>query len=215
MSQRRPYGPFVINGTLFFKLLDGSTITCECIKEPFASQVVAACRGELTQSELKRLLDYDPDTGLFRWKTSLSYRGTVGRIAGNKHDKHGRTRISIANRQYFAHRLAWMWMTGEFPTNDVDHINGNPSDNRWNNLRVATRSENLCNRLTKSSSGGFRGVYWKPRDRRWIAKIQIGGRQIYLGSFDDPQKANEAYKEAAKKLHGDFAFHRDHQYGRP
>lgn len=206
-STKHRVGASVVNGRLFFKLLDGSVISCECIKEPYASQIVAACHGELTQQQVRSLLDYEPDTGTFRWKVLMAPRAPIGAIAGNVHDKDGRVRISIAGRMYFAHRLAWFWMTGEWPPNDVDHINGDSADNRWDNLRLATRSENLRNRVSKPSNSGFRGVF--KRSDGWFAKIQVNRKQIYLGLFKTVEEADAAYKAAVKKYHGEFGFVRN------
>ena len=131
----------------------------------------------ITQKELKELLHYDPDTGVFTWKVQ---RGKVkrGDIAGCK-DKEGYPMVTISRRMYFAHRLAWLYVYGEWPSL-VDHINRDKSDNRIKNLRIATNQENCRNRESSGKSN-HKGVYWQKSHKRWVARISINGERIYLG----------------------------------
>ena len=158
----------------------------------------------LTQEQLKELLSYDADTGIFVRLKSSGGQG-IGSIAGGISPK-GYIRIQMARKQYGAHRLAFLYMTGEFPVDQVDHINGVKDDNRWLNLRQATGSQNMSNQgrpITNTS--GFKGVSWKKRDKKWKAQIMHMNRAIYLGYFTTPEAAHQAYVEAAEKLHGNFA----------
>ena len=96
-------------------------------------------------------------------------------------------------------------MTGKWPENDIDHINVARGDNRFSNLREATRSENLRNRgAQKNNTSGFKGVSWQKSSRKWDARINIHGKVVHLGYFDDPEDAYQAYCQAAKELHGEF-----------
>lgn len=150
-------------------------------------------------------LDYDPATGLFTWKRSLNPKVKVGAVAGSINDRGYRT-ISINVRHRRAHRLAWLVMTGSWPDNDVDHINGNRDDNRWANLRAATRSQNNMNsRMRVSNVTGMKGVAFNKARGTWQASIKIGGKYKHLGVFSSPEEAKSAYDEAAKNYYGEFA----------
>jgi hypothetical protein len=114
--------------------------------------------------------------------------------------------ISLDGRGYRAGRLAWFWMTGTWPKNDVDHKNLNPDDNRWDNLREATRSQNIANQRGPSGTAtGIKGVY--PYKDRYRARIKKDRKLYHLGVFDTPEAAHAAYVEAAKRLHGEPARH--------
>lgn len=159
----------------------------------------------LNQEELKELLHYDPDTGIFTWlKPSQGRR--KNRIAGCLNNNGYRV-IRINKKLYLAHRLSWLYMTGEFPINEIDHKNMNKNDNRWDNLRKATHSQNQMNsKKYKNCKSGFKGVCWHKRDKKWEASIKKNGIQKHLGYFNTPEEASEVYKKAAKKIHGDFYF---------
>lgn len=161
-------------------------------------------KGEvISQSRLRYLLDYDPDTGLFVWSNPTSRRVKRGRIAGNI-DSMGYVQLSLDNRDYRAHRLAWLYINGEYPSEEIDHINMIRSDNRIANLRKATRHQNARNRVAyASSTTGFKGVI---RSRnKFSARITVDGKPMHLGQFDTPESANEAYETAARKFFGEFA----------
>lgn len=105
-----------------------------------------------------------------------------------------------------AHRVAWFLHYGRFPNGELDHIDGDKANNRIENLRVATRSQNTAYRgKTKRNTSGFKGVCWHRRDKRWRASIGSKGRRLDLGSFSTPEEAFEAYKAAAVHHHGEFA----------
>jgi hypothetical protein len=147
----------------------------------------------LTADRLRELLHYEPGTGVFTWRVS---RGSC-RI-GDK--------VRIDRGLYYAHRLAWLYMTGEWPAHQIDHINGVPGDDRWANLRPATNAQNNANgsrRVTNKS--GFKGVWWHKQCRKWVAAIMVNGRSRHLGLFNCPAAAHAAYVEAANKHFGEFA----------
>lgn len=162
-----------------------------------------------TPAEIAAVLDFDPAVGSFTWKPrqndarNWNFR-CAGKIAGNV-DAHGYRRISIGNRKFWAHRLAWRLMTGEQPAM-VDHINGNRDDNRFANLRAADNAENLQNRgMNARNSSGFKGVHLSRAAGRYAAQIMARGRRYTLGLFDTAEEAAAAYAAAAAKHHGNFA----------
>ena len=154
----------------------------------------------LSQSELKAELSYDPKSGVFTRNKAGGGRKAGARAGGLGTD--GYTTISVLGRRYRAARLAWLYMTGEHPSGDVDHINRKPTDDRWANLRLATRSQNCAN--TKSHSG-LKGVSWVTAKQRWKAQIKVSGKNKHIGYFDCPIEANEAYKDAAIAAFGEYA----------
>lgn len=153
---------------------------------------------------VRSLLSYDPATGEFRWSNSRR-NGAAGRLAGTI-GKGGYRFIAVCGKRCRAHRLAWLWMTGAWPTNELDHINGNPADNAWSNLREATRVENCRNRAeTKRSKTGVAGVYWDGGRNRWSAFIGLNGRSLPLGRFDSLEAAQAARVTAERQHYGAFA----------
>jgi hypothetical protein len=157
----------------------------------------------ITQDELKQLLHYNPDTGLF---TYLTGRIRTGRIAGNI-NKRGYVRLGINGVEYKGHRLAYLYMTGEMPQHFIDHINGIKSDNRWLNLREATNTQNNYNSGMKPfNTSGYKGISWDKKRNKWIAQISINNKNKYLGAFMQKEEAHAAYQMAASKLHGEFYY---------
>lgn len=168
----------------------------------------------ITQTRLKELLHYDPDTGIFTWLVSRG-RVKTGDVAGSRltvvSGKSYR-QIRIDSKNYLAHRLAWLYTHGQLPSHEIDHINGAGADNRLSNLRSVTRSENNKNaRLQCNNSSETAGVYWGKAKRKWQAQIRVDSKCLYLGSFEDINDAIEARKEAEIK-HG---FHPNHGESRP
>ena len=160
----------------------------------------------LTAERLRELLTYAPETGLFYWKVAPSNgRTVVGSVAGRVNDE-GYRKIGIDGRVYAAHRLAYLYMPGEWPKELIDHENLARDDNRWRNLRPATRTQNKANSLPRSACG-FKGVYiTKKRGKiRWRAQIRAEGHLHSLGYYGTPEEANAAYAAAADKLFGEFA----------
>jgi len=157
----------------------------------------------ITVDELRRLLAYDPETGYFTWLVTLCSKGPAGGRAGSKRRK-GYIEIKIYGRSYASHRLAWFYVHGKWPPNHIDHINGVRDDNRIVNLRPATSSQNRRN--SKCSSGsGRKGVYWYKPTGKWAASICIGGKNKYLGYFENIDDAADAYRRAAVENYGEFA----------
>lgn len=154
----------------------------------------------LTAARLRELLHYDPETGVFTWLVSNTKRVRVGGIAGCTSD-HGYIRIAIDGVQHRAHRLAWLYMTGEWPAHQIDHINGTRDDNRIKNLRQATDAQNRQN-LRKPRSDNRCGMLGVCANRdRWRAVIQVGGKFKHIGTFDTPELAGAAYLAQKSILH--------------
>lgn len=159
---------------------------------------------DLTCERLREILSYDPDTGIFTWKVAVS-KVKAGAVAGCN-DGQGYLRIKIDGRNYKSHRLAWLYMTGEWPKEQVDHVNGSRGDNRFENLREAAHAENLWNSGKRvDNTSGFKGVFFDTQARKWRALIGIKGKQKSLGRFTSPEAAHAAYVAAAKKYFGEFA----------
>ena len=156
----------------------------------------------LTQERLKELLHYDLDTGLFTWINSTNRSIKIKSVAGGKTSK-GYTQIRADKKLYLAHRLAWLYVYGDFPENFLDHVNEKPSDNRISNLRLATHQENGHNKSTphKNNTSGFLGVIWQKPNKKWLAQIRINGKRKHLGLFNTSEDASEAYKTAKRELH--------------
>lgn len=155
-------------------------------------------------TRLHALIAYDPTTGIFTALTSHSRR-KVGSPLGEINPA-GRKRICFEGRRQYSNRLAWFYMTGEWPTQDVDHKNRDKGDDRWENLRLATRSQNNANCGRRESRSGIKGVWYRPKARHpWKAFIGFNGKRRNLGSFDTAESAHAAYAEAARAIYGDFS----------
>ena len=161
----------------------------------------------LTPSQIKELLNYDPQTGHLTWKVRTSRRVQVGKIAGCK-SSDGRVLVGICGKLYKAHRVAWAIMTGVWPTNQIDHKNQDPSDNRWDNLREATKAQNMRN-ITHiaSNTSGIKGVGWSKASQKWRAYIAVDKTYYHLGVFEDIEDAKRARREAERRFYGEFAPH--------
>ena len=155
----------------------------------------------VTQDQVRKLLDYDQDTGVFTWRSFRNGRAVESAIAGCKGS--GYVHIKIYGRSYLAHRLAWLYVHGEFPDCLIDHIDSDRSNNRISNLRKATFIGNGQNRKFKQSNNlsGFLGVYKANDSSKWKAQIRVNKKQVFLGSYDSPQEAHEAYLQAKRELH--------------
>jgi len=145
----------------------------------------------LTQEGLKEVLCYNQDTGAFLW---LQSRGAAksGHLAGST-CSDGYTLIKISGKSYKAHRLAWLYVHGVWPREQIDHINGNRRDNRMCNLREASKKQNRENtKLHSSNSTGFRGVYWDKEVQKFRAQVKHNGRAECIGYFDSAEMAGAA-----------------------
>lgn len=158
---------------------------------------------DLTAAELRKLLNYDPATGVFTWRYRASLRLQVGAKAGSI-GQFEYVRICIDRRSYSAHRLAWLHYYGEWPDRTIDHKNGNKADNRITNLRLATHAQNLWN-IPGYAEHGLKGVSFDASHKKWVARIMKHGRRQTIGRFDTAQLAARAYAKAALSLHGEFA----------
>ena len=157
-----------------------------------------------TVRELRRLLKYDPVTGIFVWRVSRG-RARIGQAAGTK-KADGYTVIRIKGRPYRAARLAWLYMTGGWPHALVDHEDTNRGNDAWRNLRSATSSTNQANsRKRPSRTSSFKGVYFHKGQRKWIAKIKADRRIQHLGCFDAAEEAHSVYADAARREFGEYA----------
>lgn len=158
----------------------------------------------LTASELRYWLSYDLESGLFRWVRSASNRAPVG-FTPTCTDSKGYVVIRVNNHMHRAHRLAWLYMTGEWPAEHIDHVNRVKNDNRWANLRLATLSENGANAVFPKGVSGLKGVIWDKQKERWLARIKVNQKSVHLGYFYDKYAAHEVYKKAAATAFGNYA----------
>jgi len=164
----------------------------------------------LDQETLKSILTYDPVTGEFTWRERSDVpnnwnRRYAGKVAGNvsKHPNRQYRSIGIFSWPWHAHRLAFLYMTGRWPS-EIDHIDCNPLNNRWSNLRESTHSQNLANR--KPTAGKpLKGAFFHKTKQKWKAQIKNGAKQVHLGYFASAQEAHAAYCVAAKNMFGEFS----------
>lgn len=157
---------------------------------------------DLTAARVRELLDYDPSSGLFTWRTSRGRRW-AGDAAGFRR-ADGYVRLKIDQQAVWAHRLAWFYVHGAWPTGQIDHINGDPSDNRLCNLRDVSPQVNMQNerRARRRKNGGsLLGAHWSRTWKRWSSSINVDGRLKHIGWFDTEQQAHEAYVAQKRLLH--------------
>lgn len=170
-------------------------------------------RKPLTSERLRQLLRYDPASGAFtrvgssRPQTAHYITKPVGCIKpGPLGGGGGYLMINVDGKPYRAHRLAWLYMTGEWPTNDVDHKDRDRANNRWANLRAATRSQNIHNMgMRERNTSGVKGASYDSSRGLWMSRIVVNGRLIHLGRFATKEEAGLAYEAAAAKHFGEFA----------
>lgn len=159
----------------------------------------------MNQEYLKSIINYDPETGIFTWRVKMGSLATVGKIAGSLH-REGYVCIMILGKEYKAHRLAFLYMTGSFPI-VVDHINSIKDDNRWGNLRECTKLENAHNRkLSSLNTSGVKGVSWCESKGKWTGSITYKGKQTYR-TFKTKEEATLFVQTLRETLHKEFANH--------
>ncbi len=157
----------------------------------------------ISAARLKKCLRYNKRTGTFTWITSSAVRA-AGSIAGSLHSS-GYIHIKIKNRSYKAHRLAWLYVTGKWPREDVEHRNRCKNDNRWRNLRLTNDSLNQANTsLRVDNTSGGKGIHVR-ENGKYRVRIQVRTKRISLGDFTSLDAATTAYIVAAKKHFGEFA----------
>ena len=165
---------------------------------------LAANDNGLTLDRLKSLLHYEPETGWFTWRVNKS-NVKAGSRAG-KNASNGYRRVKVDGVEYPEHRLAWFYVTGQWPKCVIDHVDRDQRHNAFSNLREANYAENQHNRThQRNNTSGHKGVSFNKKSQKWRAEIMRDGRSHYLGQFSDIDLAVAAYREAANDLHGVFA----------
>lgn len=157
-------------------------------------------------SELRELLIYEPDTGHLYWRVRAGRYGRIqpGSVAGGVNRTTGYHNVKLPKAKWPVptHRIAWAWMTGEWPEHEIDHINRVRSDNRWINLRKATLQENMLNKSKyKNNTSGCPGVMWHKPSGKWAVCIGVNRKKRHLGYFHDKQEAVNVYLSAKSVLH--------------
>lgn len=165
----------------------------------------------LTAERARELLRYDPETGRLSWRGNAGRSGRIpaGTEAGCVFDSGGRRyrQVQIDGRGYYAHRLAWLIVTGAWPAAETDHISGDTLDNSWRNLREVSHTGNSRNQKRRSdNTSGLTGVVWNKPVNKWQAQITVNGTNIYLGLFDNLPAAIAARKAAERR----YGFHANH-----
>ena len=157
-------------------------------------------KSRLTHRIVKRVVNYDPKSGIFTWKVRVCNKFRVGHIVGGR-DARGYISIKIGGLRDYAHRLAWLYMTGKYPTHQIDHINGCRFDNKWVNLREANNTLNAENRRKAAITNktGLLGVV--KRSRGFSSAVETNGHKTHCGIFDTAELAHRAYIKVKRKLH--------------
>lgn len=164
----------------------------------------------LTQKYLKSILNYNPQTGIFTYIKRTANNNYIGKVAGGTNNEGYRV-ICIKGKPYLEHRLAFLYMTGQWPKKIVDHIDMDKSNNVWENLRECNHTQNRINTFVRAdNSSNHTGVNWHDKLQKWRVRIGYKGKRFALGCYDNKEEAVKAYKKKAKELYGEFA--RDHQH---
>ncbi|MBS6034018.1 MAG: HNH endonuclease [Pantoea sp.] len=155
---------------------------------------------------VKQNFVYDPESGLFTWSENCKSKWCRGKPAGSVSKAHGYITLWVNGGNYYAHVIAWLYMTGKMPEGDIDHADGDRANNKFSNLREASRSQNMANlKLNSKNSSGYKGVHYVARVNKWVASIGDGGRNCHLGYFKTKEAAASAYNDEAIKRFGEFA----------
>lgn len=154
-----------------------------------------------THERVREALDYDPETGLFTWRERVAICVQVGSVAGSRDGSYWR--IKLDGKSHRAHILAWFWVTGEWPTHHIDHIDGDTLNNRFANLRDEPRNVNMQNIVApnRNNQAGVRGVRRRPSGN-WETRLTAGGRTKFIGTYPTPEEASAAYWAAKAEHHG-------------
>jgi len=160
----------------------------------------------LSHDELKRMLNYSPETGVFTWTEDASkpHRHHLRKGVAGTVNKKGYRSIMVNLQKYKAHRLAWFFMTGKWPSGQIDHRNTIKDDNRFENLREATNEQNCRNRIYRQSKTPYRGVGLYSKSGKWYAAIHYEKKRRHLGYFDTPEEASAVYEAEARRIYGEF-----------
>lgn len=152
------------------------------------------------------LLSYNPETGDLRWNVS-GHKRLKGKVAGHQRKGKGYVIVGADLHHYYAHRIAWLLATGEWPSEFIDHIDGDPTNNRFSNLRAVSSAGNAQNMsLSSRNKSGILGVHFNTHVGRWTAQIRLGAKAVHLGFFDTKEEAAEARKLASER----YGFHQNH-----
>lgn len=168
-------------------------------------------RDDLSADYAHSLLKYDMIAGELIWKYQHHKRAQwngrfAGKPAGHR-DKSGYTKLRIDGRLYFRHRVIWLLMTGNTPDGEIDHIDRNPTNDAWNNLRIATPSQNSSNQKVRTNkTSSYKGVWWNKRNGKWAAAIQSNNVSYHIGYFATEELAYAAYCKESRRLHGIWGF---------
>lgn len=158
-------------------------------------------------SELRKLLEYNRVTGGFTWKETTGTKAVKGSKAGYI-GTHGYVVIYYRGLWLYAHRIAWAFETGSWPSVKIDHVDGNPSNNRFSNLRESSHSDNQANqKLRNDNTSGHKNVAWEKRKKKWRVRVAYERKEYHGGFFDNLEEAAKAARTLRKEVHGIFANH--------
>lgn len=154
---------------------------------------------------VRRVFDYNPETGVLTWLVRLNSRIRIGSEAGTVDKLSGYRFIQVDGKKYKASRLIWLWMTGEWPAGEIDHKNRNKSDDRFSNLRDSSHGQNMRNGFWGTNSSGIKGVSWNKARAKWQVELTVNYEKKYLGLFSSFEEAEQIVIAATKKYHKEFS----------
>lgn len=156
-----------------------------------------------TAERIREAFNYNPDTGAITWRIRAARNTKIGAVAGWR-IPDGYSRVNLDKMTLSGSHVAWVYMTGKWPDEMIDHIDGDPTNDRFANLREATNGQNQCNAKRRcSNTSGMKGVCRNKNS--WMALIAVNKKRHYLGTFPTREQAFEAYSAAAKEMHGEYA----------
>lgn len=166
----------------------------------------------ITQERLKEVLHYNKHVGVFTWRDKSNPR-TYGKTAGVVNRGRGYITIGIDYGHYTAHHLVWLWHHGYMPAGQIDHIDGDRSNNLLSNLREVSQEQNSMNMKRNAlNTSGVKGVHWDNQRKRWVAVIKNREQYLFRKAFKNIEDAEREIKAAREALHGEFANHGVHRY---